>query len=121
MARCVLVVEDDDVVRGGLIALLGMNGHYATPAASVAEAESSLDAATPTHVLLDLNLPDGLGTAVLRRVRARGLSVCVAVVTGSGDETLIDEARDLGADAVFRKPPDWDKLMEWVAQAEPAA
>jgi DNA-binding response OmpR family regulator len=104
-----------------LIALLGISGHHATGVASVAEADASLDAATPTHVLLDLNLPDGPGTVILRRIREQGLLVRVAIVTGTDDQTLLREAHDLGVDAVFKKPPDWDKLMEWVASAERAA
>src|SRR5687768_3951725 len=97
MDRRVLVVEDDPTVRGGMMALLRIYGHRATAAASVAEAQSSLDAATPTHVLLDLNLPDGVGTLVLRRIRAQALPVCVAIVTGAdGDGLLVQEARALG-------------------------
>jgi two-component system response regulator TctD len=109
------VVEDDARIRNGMTVLLRAAGHAAVVAASVAEAASRLDAATPTHVLLDLNLPDGPGTHVLRRIRAEALPVRVALVTGASDTALTDEARALGVDAVFIKPPDWEKLLEWVA------
>jgi DNA-binding response OmpR family regulator len=116
MTHSVLVVEDDAQIRKGLMALLRMRGHAAVAAATVAEAESRLDAATPTHLLLDLNLPDGPGTGVLRRIRARSLPVRVALVTGASDAGLTEEARALGVDAVFIKPPDWDQLLDWVAR-----
>lgn len=116
MTRLVLVVEDDDSIRKGVMALLRLRGHPAVAAAGVAEAAAQLDAATPTHLLLDLNLPDGAGTQVLRRVCAEGLPTRVALVTGAIDTALFDEARALGVDAVFVKPPDWDKLFDWIGQ-----
>ena len=120
MMCLVLVVEDDAAIRRGLAALLGMRGHRVTAVASVAEALSHLDGSPPTHppthVLLDLNLPDGPGTDVLRRIRAEALPVRVALLTGASDSALIDEARALTVEAVFIKPPDWDKLLDWIAQ-----
>ena len=115
MRQSVLVVEDDAMIRSGLMALLRSCGHHPVAAASVAEAGTRLDAATPTRVLLDLNLPDGTGTQVLRRVRQNDLPTRVALLTGASDDGLLDEARTLGVDAVFIKPPDWDKLLAWVA------
>jgi DNA-binding response OmpR family regulator len=116
MIHSVLVVEDDPLIRNGLMALLRGNGHGTVAAASVAEAGQRLDDATPTKMLLDLNLPDGPGTEVLRRIRGESLPVRVALVTGGSDPALTEEARALGVDAVFIKPPDWDKLLEWVAR-----
>ena len=97
--------------------LLHQHGHNAWGAASVAEAALQLEAAVPTHVLLDLNLTDGTGNDVLRRIRARALEIRVAIVSGSSDAALADEARALGVEAMFRKPPDWDKLLEWVGKS----
>ena len=103
-------------MRVGMMALLRLGRHAAVAAATVAEAAERLDAATPTHLLLDLNLPDGPGTEVLRRIRAQALPVRVALLTGATDTSLIEEARALGVDAVFIKPPDWDKLLDWLAR-----
>jgi two-component system response regulator TctD len=116
MAHLVLVVEDNAQIRSGIMSLLQTRSHRALAAATVAEATSHLDAQAPTHVLLDLNLPDGPGTNVLRHIRAQGLATRVALVTGAADVDLLEEARALGVHAVFIKPPDWDKLLEWVAQ-----
>ena len=114
MNRLVLIVEDDPSFRAGLVALVGMHGHATVQAGTIADALDRL-AAKPTHVLLDMNLPDGVGTTVLRRVRDEHLPVKVAVLSGSGDEALMAEARGLRPDAMFKKPPDYDALMSWVA------
>ena len=116
MIRSVLVVEDDAPIRKGMVGLLRLGGYGAVAAATVAEAGAHLDAATPTHLLLDLNLPDGAGSVILRRIRSQALPVRVAIVTGASDAGLLEEARALGVDAVFIKPPDWDEVLDWIAQ-----
>ena len=117
MASLVLVVEDDAPIRTGMAALLRKRGHEVAAAATAAEALSHLNDSTPTHLLLDLNLPDAPGTEVLRHIRTRALPVRVALLTGASDTVLIDEARALTVQAVFIKPANWDQLLDWVAQA----
>ena len=95
---------------------MSFEGHEPVTAASVKEAMASLEVG-PSHLLLDMNLPDGLGTAVLRHVRHARLPIRVAVLSGSLDSSLIDEAKALDPDAVFTKPPDWDAVLDWIAEA----
>ena len=114
MRRRVLIVDDNPPFRAGLAELVGTAGHDVVSAATVMEAIRTLESG-PTHLLLDLNLPDGHGTAVLRHVRDNKLPVKVAVLSGTIDAGLLAEADRLRPDAVFRKPPDWDALLDWVA------
>jgi response regulator of citrate/malate metabolism len=78
-------------------------------AGSVAQAVSALDAA-PNWILLDLMLPDGNGTSVLRKIRNDRLSSRVCLVTGCCDEMLRDAQRT-GAEHTFIKPLDVERLM----------
>jgi DNA-binding response OmpR family regulator len=114
--RLVLVFDDDPSLRAGLAALVGMQGHGVVTAETVEEGMAKLGTG-PSHLLLDLNLPDGHGTAILRHVRANHLPVKVAVLSGTTDDGLLAEVADLHPEAVFRKPPDWAALTEWVAAA----
>ena len=115
MNRLVLVVEDDPLLRRGLASLIEMSGHRVVSAGSIADAMEQLRVG-PSHLLLDMNLPDGLGTTVLRHVRERALPVKLAVLSGSDDDTLLAEMRSLKPDAVFQKPPEWDAVMAWLAE-----
>ena len=108
-----LIVDDDPTLRKGLATLAQALGHRADTAASVTEALAKLPS-HPSRVLLDLNLPDGLGTTVLERIRSERLPIRVAVVSGTSDTALLAEVERLGADAVFPKPPDLDALTEWL-------
>lgn len=112
----VLVLEDDDAIRLGIVSLLRRLGHQVFAARTVAEAGAMLDLASPTHLVLDLNLPDGPGTDVLRWAKDRGLAVHAALVTGTHDVVQIADARAMGVEEVFVKPPDWDEVLAWVGR-----
>ena len=89
--------------------ILKRRGFAVCEAATVAEAEAAL-ADPPQWVLLDLMLPDGCGTDVLRRARARGVESRFCVITGCGVD-MIDDARRAGAEHTFTKPLDVERLI----------
>jgi DNA-binding response OmpR family regulator len=108
-ATSVLIVEDDRTARTVFATILKRRGFAVREAATVAEAEAALDD-RPQWVLLDLMLPDGCGTDVLRRARARGVRSRFCVITGCGAE-MIDDARRAGAEHAFTKPLDVERLL----------
>ena len=88
--------------------ILKRQGYTVSEAGTVAEAVELL-ARRPDWVLLDLMLPDGCGTEVLRRARdAGGSRVCV--VTGCGPDRIA-AARELGPEALLCKPLDVGRLL----------
>jgi CheY-like chemotaxis protein len=70
--------------------------------------------ASPTLILLDLNLPQRDGRELLRRVRTipEGSDICVVIVTGSTNPVDRQETLALGADAYFVKPPHPNEFMQ---------
>ena len=84
-------------------------GCTVSEAGTVAGAVTQL-AQRPDWVLLDLMLPDGCGTEVLRKAREAGGGCRVCVVTGCGpDRTAAVKA--LGPDALLGKPLDVGRLL----------
>jgi two-component system, OmpR family, response regulator RegX3 len=67
--RRALVVEDDQSVRRMLRFSLRASGFTIAETATGAEALHLLERLAPDAVILDLSLPDGLGGAVLERLR----------------------------------------------------
>jgi DNA-binding response OmpR family regulator len=103
------VVEDDKAARKAIRFILKTNGFAVTEAGTVAEAMGAL-AQSPDWVLLDLMLPDGCGTDVLRKLRAEGPPSRVCVITGCGPQKL-EEVRALGPDLILKKPLDVEGLL----------
>ena len=106
----VLIAEDDRLSRECLRQLLVRQGFVAEAAGTLAEAHAKLG--SHGYLLLDLNLPDGLGTSLLRRVRQECPAVKIAVISGSGDEELVAEAAALRG-LLLPKPLDFNRLMTW--------
>jgi len=69
-----------------------------TTAGSCAEAQCRLHADVFDLIILDLGLPDGDGLTLLARLRERGSTVPVLVVSGSADATVVVQALRTGAD-----------------------
>jgi CheY-like chemotaxis protein len=109
----VLLVEDDRVSREALAGILRVKKFRVDAAATLGEALARLDDGRPDVILLDLMLPDGSGLEVLRRLKADGGGVPVAVISGSA-EPMIEQAVALGADVVFRKPLSASGVLAWL-------
>ncbi len=95
-----LVVEDDQGIATQLVRGLTRGGYRVEHVTTGTEA---LAKEQPDVVLLDLELPDGDGVNVCRRMRERS-SAAIIVVTAYGEETDRVNALDAGADDYLVKP-----------------
>jgi len=105
----ILVVEDDDAIRTGLVRGLGQRG---LAVASVGAGLAALEVVVkdrPDVVLLDLGLPDVDGLQVLAMIRAVS-KVPVIVVTAQDDDRTVVAALDGGADDYVVKPFGVDQV-----------
>lgn len=103
MAR-ILLVEDDEALARGLVAILRGEGYSVDPAH---DGESALAMARDEPyavVMLDINLPGMSGFDVLKTLRARGCHAPILVLTAR--DSLDDRVRglDFGADDYLLKP-----------------
>ena len=109
-----LLVEDDDAMRNTIAANLVAHGYRIAEAPDVAEAIRRWDAERPDVVLLDLGLPDGDGTTIIRRVR-REATTPILVLSARGSEPDKVAALDAGADDYVTKPFGLAELRARVA------
>jgi len=100
----ILVVEDDELLRQGLLKALQQEQYSCDAVASLAEAEAHVGVTQYGLVLLDLGLPDGDGLTLLRRWRRQGQTMPVLILTAR--DTLDEKIQglDLGADDYMVKP-----------------
>jgi len=109
-----LLVEDDEAVRSTVAANLAAHGYRIVEAPDVAEAIRRWDAERPDVILLDLGLPDGEGTTIIRRVR-REATTPILVLSARGAEPDKVAALDAGADDYVTKPFGLAELRARVA------
>jgi CheY-like chemotaxis protein len=104
----VLVVDDHALNLKLLERLLEREGREVRAADSVAAAERVLAEEEPAMIVLDVNLPDGSGLDLTRRLKAepRTASIPIVACTAAVLPSDEDEAREAGCDAFVAKPID---------------
>ena len=112
-----LVVEDEPLLRRQLVANLERFGADVTAADSLAAARQMLRDGPFDFVLLDVNLPDGLGTDLLRE-KAFPPATAVIVMTANGGVSSAVEAMRLGATDYLVKPFNVGELPLVIARAQ---
>ena len=100
----ILVVDDDPTVRFLLAELLAAAGHVVVTAAGAQEAVRLLQEEPFALVLSDLNMPDGSGLEIVRRVVDEHPGTAAVMITGVDDPHLAAFALDLGAYGYLLKP-----------------
>ncbi len=106
----VLIVDDSELVRTGLKALLELhaesNGsrlHVAGEAATQSAAVTEAARLRPNVVLLDIRLPDGSGLTACRSILAADPDVKILILTSVIDDSLVYDAMSSGAHGYLLK------------------
>ena len=111
----VLVVDDYPDTAHSLAELVRLSGHRARVAHTGAEALRLAGRSAPDVVILDVDLPDADGYAVVERLRALpGCRPLFVVVTGL--QNTEGRSRVAGIDHHFLKPADPAALMGLIGE-----
>lgn len=110
MARHILVVDDDALLRRSVAFNLERAGYRATTASSAEMALSRVLSDPPDLVLLDIGLPGMDGLDALRALR-RELDVPVIFLTARRRQLDQVVGLEMGADDYITKPFDTDVLL----------
>jgi two-component system, NarL family, response regulator DevR len=100
-----LVVDDHEVVRQGLVAMLARRSSFqvVAEAGSVAEALDMAHRFRPDLVVMDVRLPDGSGIEACREIRAELPNTRVVILTSYPDEEAVFSAIIAGASGYLLK------------------
>ena len=112
-----LVVEDDANIRESLVERFRGRGWAVSTAVSGREAFACIARQRPDAVLLDLQLPEGDGLWVLRRLREEDIEATVVVVTAFGTVERAVQAMKEGAYDFLTKPFEPAVVEESVRRA----
>jgi DNA-binding NarL/FixJ family response regulator len=109
----ILVADDHEVVRNGLVAMLGTQADFAV----VGEAATGLEVLqqarrlNPDVILLDLEMPEMDGVEALRRLREANPDIRVIVFTAFDTDERIVGAVQAGAQGYLLKGAPRDELF----------
>jgi two-component system cell cycle response regulator DivK len=104
----ILIVDDHELNLRLLERLLEREGRSVRAADSLAAAERALAEEHPAMIVLDLNLPDGNGLELTRRLKSEPSTASIPIVACTAAVMPADEdrAREAGCDAFVAKPID---------------
>ena len=110
----ILVIEDDDDLRFGVVRSLRGAGHTVREAATIASARESLDTVAVDVMITDYNLGSDDGVALVEEIRQAGFVGGIVVMTGFGSVELAVRAMKVGADDFLEKPVKLDELKSLI-------
>ena len=112
----ILIVDDDDALRGILFEVLSEN-HTCHTASTAEEAWQYLEVETYDAIVTDIAMPGLDGVGLLKRTQLLDLKTPVIIISGKGSGPLADQLLALGAFAYLSKPFDLDELETLVDNA----
>lgn len=110
----IAVVEDEDMMREELEAILQKAGYRTNGITDFENAAAAILAVSPDLVLLDLNLPGMGGFQICRELKQKS-SIPVLVLTSRDQLQYELHALDLGADEFLTKPCRKERLLARVS------
>jgi CheY-like chemotaxis protein len=113
MKPLILVVEDNRTLRTLLVSGLSGYGYEVREADSLEQAkEYLLKERLPNAILLDLQLPDGHGSELIRFVRNDLYRNEIGIIVTTGMNVDVAPLLAIGANAVLNKPVDFATLFD---------
>jgi two-component system response regulator DevR len=115
----VFLLDDHEVVRSGLRALLEASDDIVVvgEAATVAEALARIPPTRPNVAVLDVRLPDGSGIVVCREIRSRWKEIACLMLTSYADDEALFAAIMAGAAGYLLKRVGSTDLVDAVRRA----
>jgi DNA-binding response OmpR family regulator len=121
----ILIVDDDQDIRRLLGHRLKADDYQTVFASDAISAVNMARKEEPELILLDLGIPAGDGYVVMERLKAMPAleGIPVIIVTARDVRAEKEHAAIAGADAIFQKPFELDRLMAAIRSAlgEPGA
>lgn len=111
----ILVIDDDDFARETLRDLLQQAGYQVVEARDGREGVRCYRAAPADLVITDLFMPEQEGLETIQMLRREFPTIKLIAVSGGGQAgttDLLQIAKKFGAQYVFSKPYDWQKLSQ---------
>ena len=109
--RTVLIVEDEDIIRNSLTELLTAEDYAVSETGRVGEALELAETTDFDVAICDVQLPDGDGIALLRKLHQRNPHTCILIITAYATVENAVMAFKAGAFDYLVKPVLFEDLL----------
>jgi putative two-component system response regulator len=116
-ATQILIVDDEELVRGTLVRILEPRGYQCITAADAAEARSRLKSEQPELILCDVRMPGESGVELARALTSEYPHIGIVMVSAADDLETADELFSLGVYGYVVKPFTATDVLMQVAMA----
>lgn len=114
LAEKILIVEDDSFVITFISKVLKLHGYLVTTARTGKDALVKVQKSHYNLVLLDIGLPDMLGTELLKKIKEINHEIIVVMITEHPQLDSSVDSINYGADGYLIKPISDTDLVEVV-------
>ncbi len=116
--QSIAILEDNIALRQTIEEYLELSGNYHV-VSSVGSFNQFLDSPSsirPDFILLDIHLPDALGTDVIVNIKKQRPDANIIIITGDTDNNFLLRAMENGATAYLYKPFNMTDLIKVLDQ-----
>lgn len=117
MSLSVLIVDDEKNARENIAAFLSENDYEVSEAEDIKSARKALQEGSADVILLDVELPDGLGTTLLEETSRMPNRPPIIIITAKGEIDMAVEAMKNGAHDFLQKPLKFERLEQTIQRA----
>ena len=117
MGLSILVVDDEKNARQNIAAFLKKKDYEVLEAETIKAAKKTIGEGSADVVLLDVELPDGLGTSLLEESAGNFARPPIIMITAHGDIDMAVEAMKNGAHDFLQKPIKFERLEQSIQRA----
>jgi DNA-binding NtrC family response regulator len=110
----ILIVDDDRGITGSLSMVLQSEGYQTDVAHTIKEAKEKSNENDYDLAILDIKLPDGEGTSLLKALSNTSPKIMKIMLTGYPMLRNAVDSVNEGADAYLIKPVDVERLLETI-------
>lgn len=111
------LVDDDEAVRMSLSFMLDAAGFSTRTYDSALRLLEVADSLEPGCIVTDVRMPEMNGLELVKRLKTRGITLPIIVITGHGDVPLAVEAMKAGVTDFLEKPFEANVLLRAIGAA----
>jgi two-component system, chemotaxis family, chemotaxis protein CheY len=112
----VLVVDDDELIRGLVVEVVSMAGHQIAHAVNGKDAVEKVKAGDYDLMIIDRNMPEMTGVQAVQMIRSvlKNVKLKIIMLTSASITKEVEEAYAAGANGYMVKPVNIDMLAKKV-------